>query len=77
MRDPKNNSLLGAYSKLIADIATPDKSTVLLTLDQPRPGIFDLFAWANMQQRDTLEGPDPGHQAGGTGALRLVEYRRS
>jgi peptide/nickel transport system substrate-binding protein len=76
MRDPKNNSLLGAYSKLIADVATPDKSTVVLTFDQPRPGIFDLFAWANMQQRETLEGPDPGHTAVGTGPFKLVEYRQ-
>lgn len=76
MVDPKNNSLLGAYAKLIADIGTPDKSTVVLRFDQPRSGIFDLFAWANMQQRETLEGPDPTHTAVGTGPFKLVEYRQ-
>ena len=76
MVDPKNNSLLAAYAKLITDMGTPDKSTVVLTLDQPRPGIFDLFAWANMQQRETLEGPDPAHTAIGTGPFKLVEYRQ-
>ncbi len=68
--------MLGAYARLIADIGTPDKSTVVLPFDQPRPGIFDRFAWANMQQRETLEGPDPTHTAVGTGPFRLVEYRQ-
>ena len=80
---PKNNSLLGAYSKLIADIGTPDKSTVLLTFDQPR-GIFDLFAWANMQQLETLEGPDPDPggrhrsvQAGGVSPGQSMSFSRN
>ena len=56
-RDPKVAS--GSYvtwSSWFTGIETPDKNTLLLTTDAPRPSMFDFFEWLNIL--------DPGHHGG-------------
>jgi peptide/nickel transport system substrate-binding protein len=76
VRDPKANSPFSIFSNWINSIETPDKSTVILKTDQPRPPLFDMLAWLCMMDRDQLEGPDAATKAIGTGPFKLAEYRQ-
>jgi peptide/nickel transport system substrate-binding protein len=55
-------------------IETPDKYTVVLTSDQPRPGMFDFFDTFNMLDKDTMQGPDAKTKEIGTGPFALAEW---
>ncbi|HEU0168351.1 MAG TPA: ABC transporter substrate-binding protein [Chloroflexota bacterium] len=55
-------------------IDTPDKSTVVLTSDAPRPAIFDFFEYFNQVDHDTMEGPDAKTKSVGTGPFKFVEW---
>jgi len=75
--DPKNVATTGKLApqaKWWTSIETPDKYTVILGSDQPRPGVFDFLVYFNMADRDTMEGPDSRTRAVGTGPFTFVEY---
>ena len=55
-------------------IETPDKYTVILRSDQPRPTVFDLLEFIQVGDKTTLEGPDAKTTAVGTGPFRLAEW---
>src|SRR5919204_1661258 len=72
VRDPAHAQLGGMSSWYT--IETPDKSTVILSSDQPRPLAFDLLEYLNITDKDLAEGPDAKSKAGGTGPFTLVEW---
>jgi peptide/nickel transport system substrate-binding protein len=75
VRDPKiTASGVGAQSNWFTSIDTPDKYTVVLTSDQPRPATFDLLQALNIVDRDTMEGPDARTRAVGTGPFVFREW---
>ena len=77
VRDPKLAGVVGAFaaeSAWFTDIQTPDKYTVVLTTDKPRPGAFDFLEYFNMLDRDTAEGPESRSKAVGTGPFAFVEW---
>ncbi len=77
VRDPSVAPLTGTLapqSGWFTTIDTPDKYTVVLTADQPRPGIFDFLSAFNMVDKDTLEGPNAKTSINGTGAFKFVEW---
>jgi peptide/nickel transport system substrate-binding protein len=55
-------------------IDTPDKYTVILRSDQPRPTVFDLLEFIQVGDKATLEGPDAKTKAIGTGPFQLAEW---
>ena len=55
-------------------IETPDKYTVILRSDQPRPTVFDLLEFIQVGDKATLEGPDAKTKAVGTGPFKLDEW---
>ncbi len=56
-------------------VETPDKYTVVLTSDQSRPAMFDMFDLLNMVNKDVTEDPDLLMKtSGGTGPFKFVEY---
>ncbi len=55
-------------------IDTPDKYTVILHSDQPRPTVFDLLEFIQVGDKTTLEGPDAKTKAVGTGPFALAEW---
>jgi peptide/nickel transport system substrate-binding protein len=62
-------------SKWWTTIDTPDKYTVELTSDQPRPALFDLFEMLNIVDKDITENPDLlKTTTGATGPFKFVEY---
>jgi peptide/nickel transport system substrate-binding protein len=73
VRDPKF-STLATQSSWWSSIETPDKYTVVLKSDVPRPLAFDSFEYFNMADRETLEGPDAKSKAVGTGPFVFEEW---
>jgi peptide/nickel transport system substrate-binding protein len=63
-----------AQAKWWTSIETPDKYTVILKSDQPRPLMFDFFEYLNMVDQTVLEGPDSKTKSAGTGAFALAEW---
>jgi peptide/nickel transport system substrate-binding protein len=68
------NGQIEKQSKWWTTIETPDKNTIVLTSDAPRPTLFDFFEYLNIQDKDTLEGPDAKSKAVGTGPFMLKEW---
>jgi peptide/nickel transport system substrate-binding protein len=65
-----------AQSNWFTTIDTPDKYTVVLGSDQPRPALFDLFENLNILDQDTIEveaGPKQT-KAVGTGPFVFKEW---
>jgi peptide/nickel transport system substrate-binding protein len=61
-------------SKWWTEIETPDKHTVILKSDQPRPATFDFFEYFNIIDRETAEGPEATTKMVGTGPFAMVEW---
>jgi peptide/nickel transport system substrate-binding protein len=61
-------------SNWFATIEMPDKYTIVLKSEQPRPLVFDFFQYFNMIEKDTAEGPDSKSKLVGTGPFALVEW---
>ncbi|HEX8968866.1 MAG TPA: ABC transporter substrate-binding protein [Chloroflexota bacterium] len=75
VRDPKvAASTLGSYSAWFTSIDVPDKYTLVLGSEQPRPTLFDAFELFNMLDPQVMEGPDAKSKAPGTGPFILDEW---
>jgi peptide/nickel transport system substrate-binding protein len=75
IRDPKVGvGQFATQAMWFNSIETPDKYTVVLKSDQPRPAMFDFFEYLNIVDKDTLEGPDAQTKAVGTGPYMLMEW---
>ncbi len=57
-------------------IDTPDKNTVILHMDPPRPAVLDLFEQLNMVDSESLSGPDAAKSAVGTGPFTFVDWNQ-
>ncbi|MDE3075128.1 MAG: ABC transporter substrate-binding protein [Chloroflexota bacterium] len=75
VRDPKvGGGGWVTFSKWWTSIETPDKYTVVLKSDQPRPLLFDNLETFNIADRVTAEGPNAKTQVVGTGPFVLKEW---
>ena len=75
VRDPKVGA--GAFvnqSNWFTSFDTPDKNTIILNSDVPRPLVFDFFERLNMVDQKIMEGPDAKTKANGTGPFKFVEW---
>jgi peptide/nickel transport system substrate-binding protein len=57
-------------------IETPDKNSLVLTTDAPRPSMFDFFEWLNILDPVTMKGPDAKTKSVGTGPFVFVEWKQ-
>src|SRR6266568_2733868 len=73
-RDPKvgGGSLL-AFSNWWT-IDTPDKYSIVLRSDAPRPSLWDGLELLNIADREVIEGPDATRKVGGTGPFVFEEW---
>ncbi len=76
VRDPKNPyaSVVAPGSAWWTTIEKPDKNTIILTSDKPRPGVWDWMTFLRIQDREVLEGPNAASKVGGTGPFKWVEW---
>ncbi|MBV9579428.1 MAG: ABC transporter substrate-binding protein [Chloroflexi bacterium] len=77
VRDPKVAafaSLLAAQSGWFSTIDTPDKYTLVLASDMPRPGVFDFLQYLTIVDKNALEAPDAASKLNGTGPFQFIEW---
>ena len=75
VKDPKALALqLVNMGNWWSGIETPDKYTVVLTSDVPRPAVFDMLEYLNIVDRVTMEGPDADKKLVGTGPFMWGEW---
>jgi peptide/nickel transport system substrate-binding protein len=73
-RDPSvGNGILTGISNWFTTIETPDKYTVEITTNVPRPGFFDGLEIFNICDKANVEGPDAKTTIVGTGPWVLAE----
>ena len=73
--DPKTGiGNLSVMSSWITDVQTPDKYTVVLVTEQPRPSLFDYLQFLNISDPETYAGPDAKTKVVGTGPFQFVEW---
>src|SRR5579872_5767137 len=70
-RDPKNPyaAVVAVGSAWWSSWDKPDKYTIVLKSDKPRPGVFDFLQYLRILDKDTMEGPDATTKVVGTGAF--------
>jgi len=75
-QDPKtvNRATVGPGASYWSGVETPDKYTIILSSDVPRPGAFDSILYLRILDKDTTEGPDAATTMNGTGPFRFVEW---
>jgi peptide/nickel transport system substrate-binding protein len=75
-RDPKNPyaSVVAPGSAWWTSWEKPDKYTIILKSDKPRPGVFDFLQYLRILNKENMEGPDATTKALGTGAFKFVEW---
>jgi peptide/nickel transport system substrate-binding protein len=75
VKDPKVGAgILAGYRRPLSAVETPDTSTVILKSERPWPAAFDFFQLFNIIDKDTMEGPNAGRSAAGTGPFVLTEW---
>ena len=78
VRDPGVGGSAGLtpQSNWWTSIDTPDKNTIVLTSDQPRPAMFDFFEYLNIGDQLTLEpqGAQAKTKTNGLGPYALQEW---
>jgi peptide/nickel transport system substrate-binding protein len=77
VRDPKVAAIAGQLAGQSAwwtTIDTPDKYSIVLRSETPRPGVFDFLQYLNVVDKDTMEGPDAKTKVNGTGPYVFGEW---
>ncbi len=77
LRDPKVAPIVGplaAQSAWWTSVDTPDKNSIVLRSNVPRPGVFDFFQYFNIVDKNLMEGPDATTRVNGTGPFAFVEW---
>jgi peptide/nickel transport system substrate-binding protein len=79
VRDPKRNTFAqtaAVGSSWWTSIETPDKYTVILTSEQPRPGVFDFLQYMRIVDPKAIEANEAGDKQSlnGTGPYKWVEW---
>jgi peptide/nickel transport system substrate-binding protein len=72
--DPKIGPQISTMAAWVKDVQTPDKYTAILTFDQPRPGVLDLFEYMGIVDRETVQAPDAQMKAVGTGPFKFDQW---
>ena len=52
----------------------PDKNTIVLQSDKPRPGVIDFLQYLRILDKDTMEGPDAATKVVGTSSMMWKEW---
>jgi peptide/nickel transport system substrate-binding protein len=77
LRESKVAPIVGPLANQSAwwtTVDTPDKYTIVLTSDTPRPGVFDFFQYFTVVDKNVMEGPDAQTKVNGTGPFTFVEW---
>ena len=64
-RDPKNRfaAVVAVGSAWWTSWEKPDKYTIILKSEKPRPGVFDFLQYLRILDKDTMDGPERDDQS--------------
>ncbi|HEX8969448.1 MAG TPA: ABC transporter substrate-binding protein, partial [Chloroflexota bacterium] len=69
------SGILAGFSNWFTSIDLPDKYTVQLKTDAPRPTFFDAIELFNIVDKQNVEGPEAKSKIIGTGPFTFVEWQ--
>jgi len=76
LREPTVGSgILAGFSNWFSAIDLPDKYSIVLRADAPRPTVFDAIELFNIVDKDNVEGPEAKSRTVGTGPFTFVEWQ--
>ncbi|MBU2867289.1 ABC transporter substrate-binding protein [Pacificibacter marinus] len=70
--DPANGALIRGFAERVISLETPDDHTVVMTFEEPFPGVFDLFELFFIVDGDTAS--DFSQTANGTGPFKVASH---
>jgi peptide/nickel transport system substrate-binding protein len=77
IRDPKLAAIAGQLASQSAwwtSVSMPDKYTIVLGSDVPRPGVFDFLQYFTIVDKNLMDSPEAATKANGTGPFSFVEW---
>src|SRR5260370_10004963 len=76
LREPTVGSgILSGFSNWFSAIDLPDKYSIVLRADAPRPTVFDAIELFNIVDKDNVEGPEAKSRTFVTGPVTFVEWQ--
>jgi peptide/nickel transport system substrate-binding protein len=69
------SGILAGFSNWFSSIDLPDKYTVVLKTDSPRPTFFDAIELFNIVDKQNVESPEAKSKIIGTGPFTFVEWQ--
>ncbi len=74
VKEERVASQMRPFANDIKDIQTPDRSTVVLQFDEPRPAIFDMFESLSIMDRETIGEAEEAKRLVGTGPFKWGQW---
>jgi peptide/nickel transport system substrate-binding protein len=77
IRNPRLAAIAGQLASQSAwwtTVSMPDKYTIVLGSEVPRPGVFDFLQHFTIVDKNLMESPDAQTKANGTGPFTFVEW---
>ena len=74
VKEERVASQMRPFANDVKDVQTPDKATVVLQFDEPRPAIFDMFEGLSIMDRETIAEAEEAKRLVGTGPFKWGEW---
>src|SRR5918997_1634161 len=74
VKEERVASQMRPFANDVKDVQTPDKSTVVLQFDEPRPAIFDMFESLSIMDRETIAEAEDAKRLVGTGPFKWGQW---
>ena len=74
LQEERVASQMRPFANDIKDVQTPDKMTVVLQFDQPRPAIFDMFESMVITDRETIADAEDAKRLVGRGPFKWNQW---
>jgi peptide/nickel transport system substrate-binding protein len=74
VKEERVASQMRPFANDVKDVQTPDKATVVLQFDEPRPAIFDMFESLSIMDRETIGDAEEAKRLIGTGPFKWGQW---
>jgi peptide/nickel transport system substrate-binding protein len=74
VKEERVASQMRPFANDVKDVQTPDKLTVVLQFDEPRPAIFDMFESLVIADRETIADAEEARRLVGTGPFKWDQW---
>ncbi len=74
VKEERVASQMRPFANDVKDVQAPDKSTVVLQFDEPRPAIFDMFESLSIMDRETIAEAEDAKRLIGTGPFKWGQW---